>query len=64
MFKSSDGGQRKMGEGVQYCNWSNTIYIDEAVFYAGDVTYKNCYLKVKSIQSKEQELTLNAMYLA
>ena len=45
-------------------NWDNAIYIDEAAFYGGDVTHKNGYLQVKSIQSKEQELTLNAMCLA
>ena len=45
-------------------NWNNAIYIDEKVFYGRDVTHKNVYLQVKSIQSKEQELTLNAMCLA
>ena len=44
--------------------WNNAIYIDEAAFYGGDVTHKNEYLQVKSIQLKEQELTLNAMCLA
>ena len=43
--------------------WNNPIYIDEAAFYGGDVAHKNEYLQVKSIQSTEQELTLNAMCL-
>ena len=45
-------------------NRSNAIYIDETAFYKGDVSHKNSYLQVKNIQSKEQELTLNAMCLA
>ena len=45
-------------------NWNNAIYIDEAAFYGGDLLTKNGYLQVKSIQSKEQELTLNEMCLA
>ena len=45
-------------------NWNNAIYIDEAAFYGRMLLTKNGYLQVKSIQSKEQELTLNAMCLA
>ena len=38
-------------------------YLDEAAFYGGDVTHKNGYLQMKSIQIKEQEPTLNVMCL-
>ena len=56
--------REKLAKESSLVNWSNAIYINEAAFYGGDITHKNGYLQVKSIQSKEQETTLNAMYLA
>ena len=56
--------REKLANKSSLVNWSNAIYIDEAEFYGGDFTHKNGYLQVKSIQSKEQETTLNAMCLA
>ena len=61
--KAQMEAREKWAKESSHENRSNEIYIDETAFYEGDVTHKNWYLQVKNIQSKEQELTLNAMCL-
>ena len=63
-FKVQMEAREKWVKESSVVNLNNAIYIDEAAFYEGDVTHKNGYLQVKSIQSNEQELTLNTMCLA
>ena len=55
--------EKKWAKESSLVNWNYVIYLDEAAFYRGDVTYKKGLLQVNSIQTKEQEPSLNEMCL-
>ena len=62
-FKSSYGSENEMGERVQFCKLEQCNLIGWSSIYGGDFTHKNGQLQIKSIQPKEQEQTLNSIYL-